>query len=517
MSEGAWFDRLTRALARDGDRRGFLRLLAGGIAGMALGGLSSSRQGEAAPAAQVMCNPRPPVVITPTPGFDQITVVVRATGQGNTVKKVTFNGLRNAVVDVAGVATGAGNGFFYEPPAGATQTTFSVRAVNGSGDVHAPFVVLDGCSSPWSSFVGAGPGTLRNTALVCTSGATTLTAPAPAGTTTLQVANQSCFKVGDSITLDPGGSGQETLVVAGFGSVITSGPTSRAHPAGTPVFRRPGIGDMCETGHLFDPCASTGASCCQADGQPTGLGVCCPFGYCCDTIDGILGNDDAVCVDDSAYASDMKNCGSCGHFCDPEKADRCVNGVCRCGGSPACANGECLRGACCNSPNVVCGRSTNLQCCNGTTHYCTEIGDGPDSICCENDRVACGSTCCPRTHYCGGGRCTPCPYQADRFDRTSGACRCGAGGLCDAGHGFECEGGTCVCAASPGGNKLGKYVSTYDSNLNVWTRDIHECPAGDKICKKVDPSFPEPFFPEYSCAGSCSHPYEEIEPLCTRP
>jgi hypothetical protein len=84
---------------------------------------------------------------------------------------------------------------------------------------------------------------------------------------------------------------------------------------------------------------------------------------------------------------------------------------------------------------------------------------------------------------------------------------------------LECTGGTCVCAARPG-NKLGKYSSTYDPNLNVWTRDIFECSSEfTTICKKVDPTLPEPFFPEYSCTTSttCSTGYAKVEPLCETP
>lgn len=520
MADGSWFDNLTRALAASGDRRGFLRLLAGGVAGTALGALLPDR-GEAAPAAQVTCSPRPRVVVSPTTGFDQITVVLRATGQNNTVKKVTFSGLRNAVVDVAGVATGAGDGFSYTPPAGATQTTFSVRAVDGTLAVHAPFVVNDACPDGWRSFVGAGAGTLRNTARVCTSGATTLAAPAPAGTTTLQVANQSCFKVGDTITLDPGGAGQETLQVAGFGSVITRTPTTRAHPAGTPVFRRPATGETCGLGHLVDPCASTGESCCAAEGQPAGRGVCCPFGYCCDKTDGVLGGEDAVCVDDSFYRSNMQHCGSCGNIC-ADNSDRCVNGQCRCGSGPACPfdEGVCLRGTCCNSPNVVCGPSTNRQCCNDTTHYCTLVGSGSDSICCPKTRAACGNFCCATNQFCdGSNQCTICPCGTETWNRATNSCYCGTPGTtCNTAEGKRCTGGQCVCAADPG-YKLAFYSCTFDPVTRTWEGSVKQCHSSfATICKRTTPSPDPEIFPEYSCSSSgCSGDYVPMDPLCERP
>src|SRR5215204_4964884 len=104
MAESTWFDNLTRALAGSGSRRGFLRLLAGGVVGGGLGSLLL-RESEAAPAAQA-CNPRPRVNITSSPSTDQLTVTASVTGAGNSLRRITFNGLRNAVVDVEGIATG---------------------------------------------------------------------------------------------------------------------------------------------------------------------------------------------------------------------------------------------------------------------------------------------------------------------------------------------------------------------------------------------------------------------------
>jgi len=80
---------------------------------------------------------------------------------------------------------------------------------------------------------------------------------------------------------------------------------------------------------------------------------------------------------------------------------------------------------------------------------------------------------------------------------------------------MECVNGGCVCAADPGW-KLGKYESLYDATNNVWTRDIVQCPPGDKVCKKTTPGYPDQFWPPISCGSSCSTPYEEMQPLCER-
>src|SRR6478752_5348313 len=121
MSDGTWFDGLTRALAGGGanGRRGFLRLLAGGVAGGFLGGMLP-RELEAAPADQATCNPRPRVIVTNAPTSDGLSVSVAATGSGNALQRVTFGVLRNGVVDVAGVVTGAASGYSYTLSAGAT-------------------------------------------------------------------------------------------------------------------------------------------------------------------------------------------------------------------------------------------------------------------------------------------------------------------------------------------------------------------------------------------------------------
>src|SRR4051812_35566866 len=108
MSSGTWFDNLTRLLAGGGanGRRGFLRLLAGAVAGGALGAMLP-REMDAAPADQATCSPRPRVIVTNTPTSNGLSVSVAAMGSGNSLQRITFGVLRNGVIDVAGVVTGA--------------------------------------------------------------------------------------------------------------------------------------------------------------------------------------------------------------------------------------------------------------------------------------------------------------------------------------------------------------------------------------------------------------------------
>src|SRR4051794_34585765 len=85
MSDGTWFDNLTRMLAGGtsvGSRRDFLRILGGSLAG-ALTAAVLPPDAEAAPADQATCSPRPRVVITNTPTSTGLSVTVAATGSGN--------------------------------------------------------------------------------------------------------------------------------------------------------------------------------------------------------------------------------------------------------------------------------------------------------------------------------------------------------------------------------------------------------------------------------------------------
>jgi hypothetical protein len=454
------------------------------------------------------------VLITNNPTSTGMTVGVVATGAGNALQRVTFGAIRNGVVDIPGVATGVGSGFSYTVPAGAAQTTFTVRAVDPARVVQVPFTVKDACQPDWRTFVGAGAGALQNPAVVCTSGETVLTEASAVGSTAFTVSNQGCFKVGDGITLDPGGPTEETLKVVGFGSVLTQAPAQQAHPAGTRARRYPGFDpDFC----LNDPdCAGQGGTCCKpftTTGRCCSAAQCCPDGcctgvykLCCrqsDDVSACIESSDpgdccrlaglcpsgspagSLCCDfrdgsglkchpPSDFQTNAANCGRCGNDCSgPFKhTDRCINGECRCGTGPACPNlDECIRGVCCTSPNVGCGPNANRICCSGTTSYCTEFNTPTEisSVCCLKTRVACNGACCQQGSVCTNNTtCTPCiGCVADRADVATNTCRCGSGPPCDTSLGQSCRNGTCACAlVTNPGDKLCDLTCTGGTQLS---------------------------------------------------
>ena len=65
--------------------------------------------------------------------------------------------------------------------------------------------------------------------------ATTLTAPAAAGSTEIEVAGEQGFAIGDPIVINPGGANEEENQIAGFGSFLLEFPLAEDHDAGEPV------------------------------------------------------------------------------------------------------------------------------------------------------------------------------------------------------------------------------------------------------------------------------------------
>jgi len=104
--------------------------------------------------------------------------------------------------------------------------------------------------------------------------------------------------------------------------------------------------------------------------------------------------------------------------CNPTKADRCVEGSCRCGLGPACGDGlACVDGEC---------KCTPSSCPDG---------------CCQED--ACLT---PSAFFCGVGgvACQTCdPLISDAC--VEGLCRCHGGAAC--GPGQECGATGCICTA----------------------------------------------------------------------
>jgi hypothetical protein len=530
MTSGTWFDNLARALAggggdgsggnngNDGGRRSFLRLLIGGVAGGALGAVLP-RESDAAPADQAACSPRPRVVVTNTPTPSGLSVSVASTGTGNALQRITFGPLRNGVIDVAGVVTGAGSGYSYAVPAGASQTAFAVRATDPSQVVQIPFTVRDGCGD-WRTFVGTGAGALQNPAVVCPSGQTTLTAAAPAGSTSLQVANPGCFTAGTLIRLNPGDAAEEELEIASVsvsaaatrglrsqatgGTVTTTTSTRIDHFPDSEVFRRLPVGYTCFAAAIIDQCSLSAACCTQ--GNVT-AGVCCPLGLCCNgrccsaettCCDGHCcaasqtccpiseGSATRMCVDEQ---TDVSHCGSCGNDCHHPNigGNVCIGGHCYCRSAanvnnPPCGPGvECISGQCCPFPRD-CGPTESRHCCNPGL-YCSA-----GNICCPTSTVGCGTGCCAQAAMCVNHTsckdCLEC-VGGDRVDVATNTCRCGSGGLCNLAAGQICQNGTCICAlVTPEKPKLCELSCNpgdrFVTGTTVGPND--SCPGGDPLC-----------------------------------
>lgn len=177
----------------------------------------------------------------------------------------------------------------------------------------------------------------------------------------------------------------------------------------------------------------------------------CPSGCCAN----------GVCV-----VGSLNLCGSGGgtcSACDTVAADRCDNGVCRCGTGAECLPGQtCVGGACrcdpstcpsgCCSGNSCLPGRTDSQCgtAGGACTACTPTA-GCDAGVCPDCAAGCDAGCCsgatcnaPGLQTCGldGKACKVCDQQlADRC--TNGDCRCGTNPPCAFGQ--ICQGGACVC------------------------------------------------------------------------
>ncbi len=233
-----------------------------------------------------------------------------------------------------------------------------------------------------------------------------------------------------------------------------------------------------------DTCANGGCAC--GGGAPCVPGQRCQSGQCvCDA----TSCPDGCCDGVQCQIGQLSACGTSGgacQACDAEVADNCASGGCACGVGPACEGGQrCLAGACvCDSVSCPGG------CCDGTTCQAKSINtcgvNGSTCVACDlaladqcshqNGQCACGGgpSCLPGQR-CQGGACvcdaTSCPDGCCNADRcevralgtcgvggeacvscdaqradscgSDGACRCGAGLMCDVGQ--RCLAGACIC------------------------------------------------------------------------
>jgi hypothetical protein len=185
-----------------------------------------------------------------------------------------------------------------------------------------------------------------------------------------------------------------------------------------------------------------------------------------------------LCVD---FDSDFAHCGGCGHHCDGFRANRCVNGSCRCGTGAACGSGQQCVGTGTSASCQCTASSCAGGCCAGTT--CVGYGNQSDGSCgtggeichgCEHGRRCSATGVClcfgavnpPAESSCGDGADNDCDGDVDCGDGDCAGDGCGA-------HGRICQGGSCVC---PGGQSVES--SCGDGADNDCDGDV-DCGDGD--------------------------------------
>jgi hypothetical protein len=161
-----------------------------------------------------------------------------------------------------------------------------------------------------------------------------------------------------------------------------------------------------------------------------------------------------ICVNLMTYTS---HCGGCGDPCSSMLANRCVNGICRCGSGAQCVPGQQCVGvgtaATCQCNATSCPNG----CCSGAT--CVGFSSQTDSNCGDNG-AACAD--CPYNRTCDSGVCrcfgqlnpsgesncgdnvdNDCDGDIDCADSNCNGDSCGS-------YGMECVSFTCVCSGNGG-------------------------------------------------------------------
>ena len=192
-------------------------------------------------------------------------------------------------------------------------------------------------------------------------------------------------------------------------------------------------------------------------------GTSCSAGQCVCSADSTLCS--GVCVN---TATDWRNCGACGVFCDPVVV----------GGAGACAAGKCV---CPSNAPTVCSYGDERVCtnldkqidsCGACGHHCINgscssgacvctgslqgcaANDGRDTVCTSlaTDAANCGrcGNACPSSSGCSNGMCvaggcpagwTMCGGACTNTDFDNANCG-GCGRVCRTGR--VCDGGACV-------------------------------------------------------------------------
>ncbi len=241
-----------------------------------------------------------------------------------------------------------------------------------------------------------------------------------------------------------------------------------------------GAGESCRAGSCTTVVPACGSGLSPCDGACVDLASdradCGACGHVCDIHQACTGGRcvlecqadlvvcGTVCVD---VATDGRNCGGCDLACAPGVA--CVAGVCGGssggGGSGGCAAGLLPCGGGCVDP------ATDVHNCGTCGHACLSTSTCQGGTCtatCGGALVACGEACvdtqndlancggcgiaCQPGQSCNSGACE-CPAGLDACGATTGCvdlaadpANCGACGHACA-NGEACTGGTCACAA----------------------------------------------------------------------
>ena len=102
-------------------------------------------------------NPRVTLQVSrPDPNRMDVTVTTGTTNApNNRLERLQFGTATNAVIDVPGGVIGGAGNFGHVFGNGPQSSTFTVRRM-GVGAMTVPFQVIDYCTDPWPTFVGAG-------------------------------------------------------------------------------------------------------------------------------------------------------------------------------------------------------------------------------------------------------------------------------------------------------------------------------------------------------------------------
>ncbi len=171
----------------------------------------------------------------------------------------------------------------------------------------------------------------------------------------------------------------------------------------------------------------------------------------------------------SAASSDLQSCGaSCGPC--SSGADRCEQGICKCGGTAACGAGlRCGREAC------VCDAISCQGCCDGLA--CRPIGF-----------PVCGSP---------GGACATCDSTVADGCSPSGGCQCGLGPRCAAGQ--RCIQGVCAC------DRTSCPLGCCDG-ATCRSSSMLSCGIGGALCVSCDPLVADRCLDNGTCACGAGPP-----------